>query len=66
MTFGLLVQKMWKHLDIFINAENLTNQRQTKWSSIYTGGITNPDFRDVYAPLEGAVINAGIRIKLLN
>ncbi|GAC1300629.1 MAG: hypothetical protein NVSMB24_01640 [Mucilaginibacter sp.] len=66
ITFGLLVQKMWKHLDIFVNAENLTDQRQTKWGSIYTGNITNPDFKDIYAPLDGVVINAGIRIKLLN
>ncbi|WP_299496919.1 TonB-dependent receptor plug domain-containing protein [Mucilaginibacter sp.] len=66
VTFGLLVQKMWKHLDIFINAENLTDQRQTKWGSIYTGSITNPNFGDIYAPLDGIVVNAGIRIKLLN
>lgn len=66
ITFGLLVQKMWKHLDIFINAENLTDQRQTRWGSIYTGSIANPVFRDIYAPLDGVVVNAGIRIKLLN
>jgi outer membrane receptor for ferrienterochelin and colicins len=66
MTFGLLVQKMWKHLDIFINAENLTDQRQTKWGSIYTGSLANPDFKDIYAPLDGVMVNAGIRIKLLN
>jgi outer membrane receptor for ferrienterochelin and colicins len=66
ITFGLLVQKMWKHLDVFINAENLTDQRQTKWGGIYTGSLTNPDFKDIYAPLDGVVINAGIRIKLLN
>jgi outer membrane receptor for ferrienterochelin and colicins len=65
-TFGLLVQKMWKHLDVFINAENLTDQRQTRWSNIYTGSITNPNFLDIYAPLDGVVVNAGIRIKLLN
>jgi outer membrane receptor for ferrienterochelin and colicins len=66
VTFGLLVQKMWKHMDIFINAENLTDQRQTKWTNIYTGSITNPNFRDIYAPLDGVIVNAGIRIKLLN
>ncbi|MES2268642.1 MAG: TonB-dependent receptor plug domain-containing protein [Bacteroidota bacterium] len=66
VTFGLLVQKMWKHLDIFVNAENLTAQRQTKWGNIYTGSITNPNFRDIYAPLDGVMVNAGIRIKLLN
>jgi outer membrane receptor for ferrienterochelin and colicins len=63
-TFGLLVQKMWEHFDIFINAENITNQRQTRWGSIYTGTITNPVFGEIYAPLDGVVINAGLRIKV--
>lgn len=64
VTFGLLIQKMWKHLDVFINAENLTDRRQTRWDNIYTGSMTNPVFRDIYAPLDGVVVNAGIRIKL--
>lgn len=64
ITFGLLVQKMWKHLDVFINAENLTDRRQTRWDNIYTGSMTSPVFRDIYAPLDGVVVNAGIRIKL--
>lgn len=64
ITFGLLVQKMWKHLDIFVNAENLTDQRQTKWGSIYNGSRSAPDFKDIYAPLDGVVINAGIRYRL--
>ena len=63
-TFGLLVQKMWKHFDIFINAENLTDRRQTRWDSIYTGSITNPVFKDIYAPLDGVVVNAGVKIKV--
>jgi iron complex outermembrane receptor protein len=65
ITFGLLVQKMWKHLDVFVNAENVTDRRQTRWGNIYTGSITSPNFRDIYAPLDGVVVNAGIRIKLL-
>jgi outer membrane receptor for ferrienterochelin and colicins len=64
-TFGALVQKMWKHIDVFINAENLTDQRQSKWGTLYTGTVTSPVFKDVYAPLEGMVINGGIRIKVL-
>jgi outer membrane receptor for ferrienterochelin and colicins len=63
-TFGMLVQKMWTHFDIFINAENLTDQRQTRWGSIYTGTITDPVFKDIYAPLNGVVVNVGIRLKL--
>jgi iron complex outermembrane receptor protein len=55
---------MWKSFDVFINAENLTDRRQSRWDNIYTGTITNPVFKDVYTQLEGAVINLGIKIKL--
>jgi len=65
-TFGLLVQKMWKHLDVFINTENLTDQRQTRWGPIYTGPMADPAFKDIYAPLDGVVVNVGVKIKLLN
>jgi outer membrane receptor for ferrienterochelin and colicins len=64
MMYGFLFEKMWQHLNLFVNAENFTDRRQTRWDSIYTGTVTNPVFRDVYAPLDGAVINAGIKIKL--
>jgi outer membrane receptor for ferrienterochelin and colicins len=64
VTFGLLVQKMWKHLDVFINTENLTDRRQTRFGSIYSGSITNPVFKDIYAPLDGIVINGGVKIKI--
>jgi len=64
VTFGLLVQKMWKSFDVFINAENMTDQRQSRWGNIYSGTITKPVFKDIYTPIEGAVINLGIKIKL--
>jgi iron complex outermembrane receptor protein len=55
---------MWKHFDVFINGENLTDRRQTRWGSIYTGPINNPTFKDIYAPLDGIVINAGVKFKI--
>jgi iron complex outermembrane receptor protein len=45
-------------------ATNFTNTRQTRFGSIYTGTITNPVFKDIYAPLDGFVVNTGIKIKL--
>ncbi|MDA9555202.1 TonB-dependent receptor [Pelobium sp.] len=64
LTFGLLIQKMWKHLEVFLNAENLTDRRQTRWDNIYDGSVSQPVFRDIYAPLDGIVVNAGVKIKL--
>lgn len=63
-TFGVLIQKMWKQFSVFVNVENLTGVRQTKWGSIFNGTITSPLFKDIYAPLEGAIVNAGIKLKI--
>ncbi|WP_114936726.1 TonB-dependent receptor [Mucilaginibacter endophyticus] len=63
-TAGFMAEKMWKRFSLFINFENLTDTRQTKFGSIYTGSITNPTFKDIYAPLDGFVVNGGIKLKL--
>lgn len=61
---GLMIEKLWEKFSVFINFENFTNTRQTKFDTIYTGSIDNPVFRDIYAPVEGFVVNGGIKIRL--
>ncbi|MEJ5993363.1 TonB-dependent receptor [Pedobacter sp. Du54] len=63
-TPGLMVEKLWERCSVFINFENFIDTRQTRFDSIYTGSITNPTFRDIYAPVDGFVINGGIKIRL--
>ncbi|MCZ6702937.1 MAG: TonB-dependent receptor [Ignavibacteria bacterium] len=62
--FGLMVEKIWKKFSIFVNFENFGNTRQTKFDNIYTGSITNPTFRDIYAPVDGFLVNGGLKINL--
>jgi iron complex outermembrane receptor protein len=59
-----MAEKLWEHFSLFINFENFTDTRQTRFDSIYTGTVTNPVFRDIYAPLDGFVVNGGLKIKL--
>ncbi|HKG06685.1 MAG TPA: TonB-dependent receptor [Pedobacter sp.] len=63
-TTGFMAEKLWERFSIFINFENFSDTRQTKFDSIYTGIITSPVFRDIYAPVDGFVINGGVKIKL--
>jgi len=63
-TAGLMAEKTWKRFSLFINFENLTDTRQTKFGPIYTGSITDPQFKDIYAPLDGFVMNGGIKLRL--
>lgn len=61
---GAMAEKLWEKFSLFINFENIFDARQTRFDTIYTGSIDNPTFRDIYAPLDGFVVNGGIKIKL--
>jgi outer membrane receptor for ferrienterochelin and colicins len=63
-TAGFMAERLWSRFSLFINFENLTDTRQTRFDTIYTGSITNPTFRDIYAPLDGFVVNGGIKVRL--
>jgi len=62
---GLLAERRFGRYRLFVNGENLTDTRQTKWgpmlrpSPAADGRIAT----DVWAPLEGRSINAGVRIQ---
>lgn len=62
--FGLMMERLWEDFSIFLNFENFTDTRQTRFDSIFTGSVSNPEFRDIYAPVDGFVINGGIKLNL--
>lgn len=63
-TAGVMAEKIWERFSVFVNLENFTNTRQTRFGPIYSGPISNPVFTDIYAPLEGRVLNGGIKVRL--
>ena len=63
--FGLMTEVKWEKFSLFLNFENFTDTRQTGFDSIYTGSISDPEFKDIYAPVDGFVINGGIKINVL-
>lgn len=61
---GLMTEKkLGKHFSVFVNFENFLDTRQTAFDTIFTGSINNPQFRDIYAPVDGFVINGGFKWK---
>lgn len=61
---GFMAEKIWEKFSVYINFENFTNTRQTRFDTIYTGTMDNPQFRDIYAPVEGFVMNGGVKVRL--
>jgi iron complex outermembrane receptor protein len=61
---GLLAERRFGRLRLFINGENLTGVRQTEWQPLIrpSRGVDGRWTVDAWAPLEGVNINGGIRV----
>jgi iron complex outermembrane receptor protein len=61
---GLLAERQWGAYRVFVNGENLTDVRQTKWHPLPrpSRGVDGRWTVDAWSPLEGVNINAGLRI----
>jgi iron complex outermembrane receptor protein len=65
VVLGLLGERQLGHFRLFINGENLTGVRQTRWQPLIRPNRA-ADGRwtvDAWAPLEGRNINGGLRLQ---
>lgn len=65
LVVGVLAERRIGPVRVFVNGENLTDARQTRWSPLLRP-TRAPDGRwtvDAWAPLEGRVINGGVRVQ---
>lgn len=64
MIVGLMAEKQFGRVRLFVNGENLTGVRQTKWDPLPRPGRA-PEGRwtvDAWAPLDGRTVNGGVRL----
>lgn len=60
---GFMAEKLWENFSLYINFENFLDARQSRYGPVYNGTVTNPVFNDIYAPLDGFVVNGGIKLR---
>jgi iron complex outermembrane receptor protein len=62
---GLLAEKSFGGVRLFVNGENLTGVRQTRWDPLLrpTRAIDGRWTVDAWAPLEGRTVNGGLRVR---
>jgi outer membrane receptor for ferrienterochelin and colicins len=65
MVLGLLAEKQFGRIRLFVNGENLTAVRQTRWDPLLrtTRAADGRWTVDAWAPLEGRNINGGVRVR---
>ena len=63
--FGFLAERKFGKFRLFLNAENLGDVRQTGWNPLLrpSRGVDGRWTVDAWAPLDGRVLNGGIRLR---
>ena len=62
-TMGLLLMRNFKFGSAFVNFENFTDRRQSRFSPLVLPPHENPEFPEIYAPTDGFIFSVGIIIK---
>ena len=61
---GISAEYKFKHFSLFANAENFTDTRQTRYETIYSGTLQNPQFKEIWSPTDGFIFNSGFKINV--
>ncbi len=62
--FGVMAEKTFGKISVFINFENFTDTRQSRYKRVINEPHNNPTFDDIWTHTEGFTINGGLKIKL--
>jgi len=63
-TLGLMGEKMFAHVSIIANVENILDVKQSRFEPLVDSSTSPPTYAPLYAPLEGRVINVAIKLDL--
>ncbi len=58
---GLVEKKFEKHFTAVLNCENILDYRQSKVEALYTGSSSAPEFKTLWAPIDGRVVNLAVK-----
>ncbi|HEY8894266.1 MAG TPA: TonB-dependent receptor [Niastella sp.] len=61
---GVSGERKFGSFSVFLNFENFLDTRQSRWEPMYTGSVQQPDFREIYTPIDGFIFNGGFRVTL--
>jgi len=62
---GLLLEKVIHRVTLVLNFEDLPDTRQTRFAPVIVPPVTDPSFKEIYAPLEGFMMNVAVKVRIL-
>jgi len=62
--YAAMVEKKFNKISFVLNCENLFDERQARHEALFEGSFQNPQFKPLWGPLDGRVVNLSCLIKL--
>jgi len=62
--FGFMAEKLFRKFSLYINFENFTDTRQSRYKNVVNGSHLDPTFDEIWTHTEGFIFNGGIKLKL--
>ena len=60
---GVMAERRFGPATFFLNFENLLDTKQTNYAPVMLGDRQNPRFADLWAPMDGFVVNGGVKYR---
>lgn len=61
---GIMAERKFGSARFFINFENILDTKQSRYAPVVLGPRTTPEFAEIWAPMDGFIINGGIKYTL--
>ncbi len=61
--FGLMFEKIFKKCSLIFNIENVLDERQSKFEKMVELKNGSPQFKEIYMPIDGRVMNLAVWVK---
>lgn len=61
---GFMALRKFEHISLYVNFENFADTRQSKFENINLSNSMNPEALEVWAPMDGFIVNGGIILEL--
>lgn len=61
--FGAMVEKTFGIVSFFVNAENFTDTRQSRYKRVVNEPHSNPTFDDIWTHTEGFTFSGGVKVR---
>jgi iron complex outermembrane receptor protein len=61
---GVMAERRFGPARLFLNFENFLDTKQSNYAPVVLGSRSNPQFAEIWAPMDGFIINGGIKYTL--